>query len=108
MSIKLHAKELRERDAHVEVLRAAEGKLEDALKDYNSTLETAREWKEELVERLRSEFDDKSEGAQASEKGEAQSSFIEEWEGFELDEVSLDAEIGEHATNLEDAPSDPD
>lgn len=108
MAFKLSKAQLQRRDKLIDDLRGARGKLVDvvavtnaeiqrlvgddltpAIEAYNALLEQARAFVEELGTDFRSEFDDKSEGWQEGERGQAADEFIGAFENVSFDDVEL-------------------
>lgn len=76
-----------------------EGKVRDdaaviaAIRAYNEVVDDANSFREMIAGDIQEYFDDRSEAWQQGEKGEAYSSWIEQWEnGFP--EIDLDSEAG--------------
>lgn len=75
---------------HVELheeLAAAESALESAIEAYNAVLAEAREHCQEIAETAQSEWDEKSERWQESDKGVEAQAWITEWADADLEEV---------------------
>lgn len=108
MAFKLSKAQLQRRDKLIDDLRGARGKLVDvvavtnaeiqrlvgddltpAIEAYNALLEQARAFVDELGTDFRSEFDDKSEGWQEGERGQAADEFIGAFENVSFDDVEL-------------------
>lgn len=81
-----------------------------ALEDYESVRTEAEELRDEVVSDGESAISDKSEKWQEGEKGQAASSWVEEWSGLDLEEIELEEpdeiEIPDlsHADDLEALP----
>ena len=96
--------------AILEILIEANG----ALTLYNEKLEVARDFIGDVAERLRGEYDDKSERWQESDGGVAADEMASAWEGLDFDMLDLlvvepldDFDIN-HRYDLEEAPTDAD
>jgi hypothetical protein len=76
------------------------------------SLEEAEQFREEVAERLREEFDERSEKWQESDKGDEVSSFIDEWESADFSDPGVDlmdpdiSGLDEFADNLEALPTE--
>lgn len=81
-------------------LRSAQEKLEDAVSLYNTTLNEVAEFISTVKDRLQEEFDNKSEGWQQGEKGQAAADFISSWENFNAEEADLQVDHAEEFTQL--------
>lgn len=124
MAFKLSKADSKLKDEHAQHLRDAKEKitiqenmmtvavdaLNRAIKDYNGVLADVKTFVDEHAEVWQAEHDDKSEKWQESEKGEAATTLIGEWEGFDaddLDEVEVpDVPESEHADALDALPSE--
>jgi DNA anti-recombination protein RmuC len=133
MAMKLSKQEVKDRDMHVDALREGQGKLVDAIRefnealeklrdplrqaihDYNETLANANQFLSNLTERVDQELEGKSERWQNSEKGEAAA----EWRSalgdvsFSDVDVDLPEDVSEHlpddhAEELEQLPEEPE
>jgi len=99
-----------EKEAEVQgIISNAVGELNGAIRAYNEKLSETENWVNSIAERLRGEFDDKSEGWQESDRGQSAESFVSEWEALdftalnELTEPDLEVDSADHADNLEAA-----
>jgi hypothetical protein len=132
MAFKLDKKETARQEELVADLRKASSELEDAvsvyndaleklkapveeaLKKYNDVVEEARGFSADIASRADDEITDKSERWQESERGEAASSWKDEWENASLDEIEIEfpdeiAVAGnDHADTLEGLPTEAD
>jgi hypothetical protein len=96
-----------------EAIAAAWEKVEDAVSGYNDVLTEAREFRDEIVGAMQDEMSNKSEKWQESERASEVQSWVEEWEGAELDDVELtkpdeiDFSTPEHDVTLGDLPVAP-
>lgn len=63
----------------------------ESLNDYNTVVEQAREFVEERHDQMQSQYEDRSEKWQQSEKGEAFQEWLNEWEEAqsELEDIDL-------------------
>ncbi len=128
MAFKLDKQELKRRDQLFDELGEARAKLEDAVAVFNDDLNVAREklqnqiaaynevvleargFIEDVASRLDSEFDDKSERWQESDKGQAAASLRDEWQNIAFDGIEIeypeDIEIdgADHDGILENLP----
>lgn len=128
MAWKLTAAEAKQRDAlrdaltdAAELLQAAVAeynavmtehaeKVQAALDAYNQAVSEARYFRDDIVAEREDDYGDKSEKWQESEKGEAVRSWIDEWEGAELDDLEiefpeeLDEPDAAHADTLDNLP----
>lgn len=75
-----------EYNAAIESLKAP---VEAALEAYNEALAAAADFAEGVVADAQSEWDDKSERWQESERGLAVQSWIQEWQALTLDEAAI-------------------
>lgn len=131
MPIRLSKKQLIERAALVEKLNTSKSKIDDEVNDineamrlrfvtvedligeYNQLLAEASAFVETIKDDAQSEFDDKSEGWQDGERGEAASNWIGEWDiSFNdvetTDAPSIEIEIQDDGAVLEGLPEEPD
>lgn len=74
-------------NAEAEKLRAP---VEAAVTRYNEVLGEARGFVEDVASQADSDFDEKSEKWQESDKGEAASEYRDAWQNIELDDLTLD------------------
>lgn len=79
------AKALKDAD---EAISNAVANLNDAREELNAVIEAANEFRENVVARLREEYDAKSEKWQEGEKAEEINSFIEQWDSGAHDELN--------------------
>lgn len=103
-----------------EALKNSERSIEVAVDDvnvklheYQAIVENAVEFRDNVAERLRGEFDEKSEGWQQGDKGQEAEGMASEWEGATLEDTvtvdcpSLEMETeGDHANVLESLPTE--
>lgn len=75
------------RETTNEAIEALLGPLNEKITAYNVILAEAKEYAEEIAARFQTEFDDKSEKWQESEKGVAVSEMIESWTNLDFEEV---------------------
>jgi chromosome segregation ATPase len=95
-------------------IRALNERLDIAYGNYNQTVADAQSVRDEIASDLQNEFDEKSEKAQESEKGQAMQDAISEWESVEIDEAEYNTldELEElpdecdPADNIENAPQE--
>lgn len=79
---------LREAEAkRLEAITAADAAVVAAAQDYNGALADAKTFVEEVADRLRGEYDEKSEKWQESDRAQEINDFIEQWENVDLEEV---------------------
>lgn len=107
MALKLSAQEKKQRSELIAQLQEKEEALRTALANLNDLHEEVREFKEALVDRLREEFDEKSDAWRDGERGAAVDEWVNSWDELETDEVSdLDSSpLSEALEALEDQPS---
>jgi hypothetical protein len=129
MAFKLTKKEITERDECVSELQekwaiveevknraqedtnAAVASVNSAI-DYQAAVTTAETFRNEIADRLRSEYDEKSEKWQEGDAASTANDFISEWENNELgefatvDDIELSVDEAEHATTLEQLPTE--
>lgn len=89
------------------------GDVTDALKAYNDVLAEARSLVEDTASEARDAFDEKSERWQEGDKGAALSSWADELEGVDLEDMEIDLpediELPDgHAETLRDLPERPE
>lgn len=93
-----------------EAIAAAAEKANEAIAAYNEKLADAFNFREELVSRLMDEFDGRSEGWQAGDKGTAATEFMGAWDDVDLEPIEdVEAEPIDdldlpHRDGLENAP----
>ena len=98
--------------AYNEAMAEQAQKVQEALDAYNSALSDARDFRDEIVGDRDGDYQDKSEAWQEGDKGQAVRTWIDEWEGAELDEVEIEfpEELEEpdlaHADALNDLPEE--
>lgn len=63
---------------------------EDKLSEYNDVLERAREWRDEIVEEIDEYVSDRSDKWQESDAAQEIESWKSEFEGLELDELTME------------------
>lgn len=105
-----------EKEALEEAIDDFVGKIEElfapvseAVADLNQANEDVRSILAECITDWRTEWEDKSEKWQESERGQASSTFIDTWEEFadSLSEVSVDPPDDLHVENLPDYETEP-
>lgn len=125
MAFKLTKQESKMKDEHAAALRAdleAVTKLAQAVSDdvdalnaaiahYNETLASAKSFVEHKKDEWQGEFDDKSDTWQEGDRGDAASTFISEWEAFDVDDLTeVEFEMSDtdasHADDLDGLPSE--
>lgn len=79
-----HAATIREQ---IDAVQAAIAELNGAIAEYNGIVDDAVEFRDEIVAKMDDYMDERSEGWQTSESGEAYSSWKDDWEGLELNRV---------------------
>lgn len=105
MAFKLTKAEEATRDEHVKKLSEAASEVENTIITYNSALEDAKNFIDEVKDRLQSEFDDKGDNWQEkSTKSEGVQSMIGEWESVDMEE--LDIPSMDHSEAIENLPVD--
>ena len=82
---KLTKAQCTERDGFAKKLSDASDKVADAVAEYNNTLEAAREFCVDIAEASQSEWDDKSEKWQESDRGTECSGWIDQWRDVDLE-----------------------
>jgi hypothetical protein len=85
--MKLTTAELTARDAHIEALNTAHAAMVEAIRAYNAALAAAATFAETIATERREEWDGRSERWQDSDAGQNAATFVEEWEGFEAEEI---------------------
>jgi len=108
---KLHA--IREaEEARSMALASLDETVQTAITDYNGALADAKTFVEETAERLRGEYDEKTERWQEGDKGSAANEFIEQWESVDMEDidesqtVAPDEIVAEHQEGLEGLPTE--
>ncbi len=109
MAWKLSAEESKNGDALTErfdkVTHAITDKSEpptaDEIKAYNSVVEDITEHVNNVAERIRGEFDEKSERWQISETGESVQDWVETWENHSTDELAEDDDMTNEGARAE-------
>lgn len=123
--MKLSKQDVERRDEYVKELRAAADVVEDAINVFNASMrdswETAKQaigkyneiiagvagWRDDLVNQLESDIEEKSERWQDSEKGQSANDWKSEWENLDLETYDIDmpdeveSETLSHADDLE-------
>lgn len=95
-------------EAYNAAMEEQQNEVKEAQDTYNNALAELRVFRDERVEQWRGEYDERSEKWQESDKGGTVSSWLEGWEGMDLDdiEVTLPDEIDEpdmnHASEFEE------
>jgi DNA repair exonuclease SbcCD ATPase subunit len=98
--------------ARLETITAEDEKVKAAIADYNGALADAKTFVEETAERLRGEYDEKSERWQEGDKGSAASEFIEQWENVDMEDIDESETIqpdeisADHCEALEGLPEE--
>jgi uncharacterized protein YukE len=86
-------------------------RLNETISAYNEALEEARDFVEEITADMTEFFDEKSDRWTEGDAGQAYSSWKDEWEGFDGDEVDAvdEVEVPDlgHAEELEQLPEEP-
>lgn len=101
-------------DSYNETVRVAREALDAKIAEYNEALEPARGFASDFASAMSDAVGERSEKWQESEKGEAASSFVSEWEGaefgdFEIDDVEeIEAPEEDAAETLENLPESPE
>lgn len=85
--MKLTTAETNARDAHIEALNTAHAAMVEAIRAYNAALAAAATFAETIATERREEWDGRSERWQESDAGQNAATFVEEWEGFEAEEI---------------------
>lgn len=85
--MKLTTAETNARDAHIEALNTAHAAMVEAIRAYNAALAVAATFAEKIATERREEWDGRSERWQESDAGQNAATFVEEWEGFETEEI---------------------
>jgi hypothetical protein len=85
--MKLTTAELTARDAHIEALNTAHAAMVEAIRAYNAALAAAATFAETIATERREEWDGRSERWQDSDAGQNAATFVEDWEGFEAEEI---------------------
>lgn len=73
-----------------ETVNEAKSKITSVVESYNNVLGEAAVWSASIMERLNCEFEEKTEKWQESERGQNVSAMISEYENFSLDDISVD------------------
>lgn len=100
-------------EVNAEIASLVETKVNEQIKSYNETLQEARDLIEGFASDLRGEFDDKSETWQEGDRGQAVSSFVEEYESVDLTDLDtidmeISLEVEDDASTLEALPTEPE
>jgi hypothetical protein len=108
VTFKLSKQDIQRRSSYVEDLEKAWGELghaigtyneavaklrepvDQAAAKYNEVLGEAKAFVEDIASQADSDFDEKSEKWQESDKGEAAGEYRDAWQNIELDELTLD------------------
>jgi uncharacterized coiled-coil DUF342 family protein len=64
--------------------------LTATVNDYNEVVQTAEEFRADMLSQMQSYFDEKSERWQEGEAGQAYQQWINDWEGTPLTQIDLD------------------
>lgn len=128
MAFKLKRRELKRRDELIAELIDKRNKLASAIEkfnsalydlkeelqpvidDYNATLDALNSFRDEIVSRLDSEYESKSERWREGDRGLEAIEFIESWEALDADniEIELPDDLGfdvlNHAEELSELP----
>ena len=114
---KLSNAERRQRDIHIGTLEGAWGAIqkeqeavESAVADlnekidaYNTAVAALNAWKEDIVNVMEQDFEDRSEKWQEGEKGQAYQNWKDEWENFIAEELeAVEVEYPEPPSAAED------
>jgi hypothetical protein len=104
---------LREAEAkRLAAIEEADAAVSAAITDYNGALSDAKTFVEEVAERLRGEYDEKSEKWQESDRAQEVNEFIEQWENVDMEDVDESEtvqpdELGcEHEEALRELPEE--
>lgn len=81
--------------------------LNKAIQSYNELANEIAQFTEDIAGDRRSEFDDKSESWQESDKGQAVNDFIESWEQFSIEEACEDGDFEDVLQEFIDLPKEP-
>ena len=88
----------------------AKVEVEAAVEKFNGLVTNVKEFTDGVAQRASDEFDDKSEKWQEGERGEAASSWKDEWENFGLEEIDVnwpdDLDIDQPDMDLEALPEE--
>jgi hypothetical protein len=99
-------------EAAWERFELAHGELAEAIGEYNGALTNVIEWRDGIVNEMTDYQGERSDKWQEGDAGQQYQSWIDEWEGLELDEVEVpeipDAPEFEHVEALENAPQEAD
>jgi hypothetical protein len=96
-------KRLREKRAEIEALNE-EDDSEDLVDDYNSIVQEAREFVEQVAGTLREAWDEKSENWQEGDRGVAIGENIDLWESMTLEDLDEDHDFGTTEEDIEGLP----
>jgi hypothetical protein len=87
---KLSKDQQKKKDELFKKLEETKGALETALTSYNEVVGEVTEFRDEVVSEMDDYYSNKSDKWQEGEKGEAYSSWKDQWESFEIEEVEID------------------
>lgn len=128
MAFKLKRRELKRRDELIAELSAKRDKLASAIEkfnsalydlkeelqpvidDYNATLDALNSFRDEIVSRLDSEYESKSERWREGDRGLEAIEFIESWEALDADNIEIELpddlgfDVPNHAEELSELP----
>jgi hypothetical protein len=99
-------------EARSMALASLDETVQTVITDYNGALADAKTFVEETAERLRGEYDEKTERWQEGDKGSAANEFIEQWESVDMEDidesqtVAPDEIVAEHQEGLEGLPTE--
>ncbi len=100
-------------DQYNQTMQEAWEKIEEAVSSYNEAIAQASEFKEEVYSEAQEYYDERSEKWQESDKGQSYQEWIDEWEA-DLDEIEveqpdeLEVPDMEASDSLENLPDEPD
>lgn len=90
MAFKLTAKEDRRFNELVENMTEMEEQLHQQLQAYNEAVQEVEIFKDTIVDRWKTEYDNKSDSWRDSDKGQEVEALIAEWDALNVDEVKLE------------------
>lgn len=99
-------------DVYNAAVRDAYAKLAERIEEFNGHAQAAKSFCEDIANERREEFDNRSDKWRESDAGSEAEAWISEWEGIELDDVSVDEPEDitietTHVANLEALPEEP-
>ena len=84
----------------------------EVINAYNEVLTGVTEWRDDIVTQMTDYQGERSDKWQEGDAGQAYQSWIDEWEGIELDAIEVpdlpDEPTPEHSESLENAPTEAD